>query len=532
MKKQFLVFGVASSDSEEITWTDVLLKENDSFSFQFEKASIIGPPDGLWHGLGRGFTDPAFLPEADLPTPLTVSAIASTSVVAPQSGFSGPIFDPAHGNGWYPPDNALAVGTNAVVSAVNNMVQISDLNGSSVQSESLFTFFATATAADRSFFLTDPRAFLDPTTHRFTISIDEVLTNSSGAAIGSNLLVARSNDDLAPQPAGGTGDFSPWSFSKISTTYSELGGFIKTWADQPNIISLGANYFLESSNQFTTSGTYYNTKLVVGQYGSSTPLAVKTVSTPSEALAAIDSSHAYAVSYTHDSKHDLSIIKVTAGPTPSFSSATLISLGSLDTGSGGYTASQYGTTTKLDVGDGRITGAAFDAAHNKLYVTFEGKHGTDGTVGSLWAQIDMGTKQVTASGSLNDTLGLPASAGATTFNSSVAVDSSTGNVVFNFNTSRPNALSSDVNKFVTGDYAIWHYGSAASTMHDHVYQTSQDSYIDPANSTTSRWGDYSSVVAGAGTFWASIEYENGSVTGSSGTVYHSWGTAIYHDFLV
>jgi hypothetical protein len=530
MKKANLAYGFTAVDPTEIFWSEDLMQSSDSFVFRFDHIQAILPPDFGSHVPKLGLIDPAFLPEADGPAFVTASAAPGTPV-APQPGFSGPIFDPAGGNGWYPPDNALAVGAHAVLSAVNNWIQISDLTGASAQSESLFTFFKSATASDPSFFLTDPRAVVDPLTHRFTLSVDEVLTNSSGAVIGSNLLVARSNSDIMPGAAGGIDDFAQWSFTKISTTFKEFGGLIKTWADQPNVISLG-NYYLESSNQFTTSGSYFNTKLIVGQYDSSSPAAVKTVTTPSEAWAAINSNSAYAVSYTHDSKHDISIMKVTTSPNVSFGSATLVSLGTLDKGSGGYTIAQYGTTTKLDGGDGRITGAAFDAAHNKLYVTFEGQHGTDGKVGALWAQIDMGTKSVTASGSLNDVAGLSTTSGATTFNASVAVDSTTGDVVFNFNTSRPNASASDVNRFVTGDFAVWHNGSSSSTMQDHVYQTSQDFYIDPSNGATSRWGDYSSVVANGGTFWASIEYENGSVTGSSGNTYHSWGTAIYHDAIL
>jgi hypothetical protein len=133
-------------------------------------------------------------------------------------------------------------------------------------------------------------------------------------------------------------------------------------------------------------------------------------------------------------------------------------------------------------------------------------------------------------GNLNSLLpATGATAGAATFNGSVAVDAN-GDVLFNFNVSGSNMSPADY-------YTDWKGAGAATATTAPTFATPIDyhdsvaSYVDPAKDAIGRWGDYSTAVADPAHnngFYVSNEFDNGTVVSITGTSYSSWGTAVAH----
>jgi hypothetical protein len=472
-----------------------------------------------------------FLPTPDVPTQVSLHVHAtttSTSSTTQLVNSTSTITDVDHhwdgitfaqSGGYYPPDNALAAGANVVITAENDAIQFTTLQGASAQTESLNTFFGSVMAS--GFFLTDPRVLYDPVHHDFVVSVDEVSNNLTS----SNILLAASNSDLTTtSPASAN-----WQFESVSTTYNVNG--TTTWADQP-LVSVDGNNIYVSTNQFSAAGTYEGSALTVlddALFSGSKSNVVNwaAYASPSYQTAAIAGGGEYLVSNTHNS---LSIFESKGGVN---TTPLTVSLGNIDFGNGSYSASQSGTAYKLDAGDGRITSAAYDSINQKLWVVFEGQPSSSNPTPSvLWAELDMskfnatgGTTAPTVlhTGNLNSLLPTSgATAGAATFNGSVAVDAN-GDVVFNFNVSGSHMYAAD--------YFTFSKGAGTNTATPNFiapidYHDSVAAYIDPNHDAVGRWGDYSTAIADpahTNGFYISNEFDNGKVLH-----YSSWGTAVDH----
>ena len=376
--------------------------------------------------------------------------------------------------------------------------------------------------------MSDPRVLYDAAHHQFVVAVDEVSNNLNA----SYILLAVSKSDLT------TTSFSSadWQFESVSTTYNLNG--ITTWADQPLVSVDGHNIYV-STNQFSASGTYQGSVLSIFDDGlfttgsTSNLINQTTYASPSYQTASNVGGGTYYGEYlVADTHNSLSIFKSADG---SNTAPLTVSLGTIDYGNGIYSASQYGTNFRLDAGYGRITSAAYDSVNQKLYVVFEGQPGGSNATPSVeWAQLDMSAFNssggVTAptvlhTGNLNSLLPTTgATAGAATFNGSVAVDAN-GDVLFNFNVSGSHMYAADYFTFWKGA------GSAtAATAPDFVapidYRDSVAAYIDPAHDRVARWGDYSTATfdpAHANGFYISNEFDNGTVSH-----YSSWGTSVDH----
>src|SRR5258707_8857308 len=477
-----------------------------------------------------------FFPTADFPAQVSLQVHATTTSSGSSTtqlvNSSSTIFDVAdhwdgitfaQSGGYYPPDNALAAGMSEVITAENDAIQITTLKGASPQTESLNTFFGSVMLS--GYFLTDPRVLYDAVHHEFVVAVDEVSNNLTS----SNILLAISQPDLATTSLASAN----WKFEAASTTYNLNG--ITTWADQPLVSVDGHNIYV-STYQFSASSSYQGSVLSVfddGLFttGSTSNLVNETTyASPSYQTAAIGDvltgGGEYLVADTHNG---LSIFKSSGG---SNTSPLTVSLGNIDYGNGSYSASQYGTNFRLDAGDGRITSAAYDSVNQKLYVVFEGQPGSSNATPSVeWAQLDMSAfnssggltaPTVLHTGNLNSLLPTAgATAGAATFNGSVAVDAN-GDVLFNFNVSGSHMYAADYFTFWKGA------GSAAApTFATPIdYHDSVAAYIDPAHDRVARWGDYSTATsdpAHANGFYVSNEFDNGTVSH-----YSSWGTSVDH----
>src|SRR6266536_235916 len=478
-----------------------------------------------------------FFPDPDVPTQVSLqvhatstSSSSSTQLVSSTSTITdvdyhwdGITF--AQSGGYYPPDNALAAGANVVITAENDAIQITTLQGTNPQTESLNTFFGPVMTS--GYFLTDPRILYDAVHHQFIVTVDEVSNNLTS----SYILMAVSKSDLTTTSLSSAN----WQFQTASTTYNVNG--ITTWSDQPLVAVDGHNIYV-STNQFSASGTYEGSVLTVLDDGLFTGsvsnlVSVTTYASPSYQTAEIVGGGPYYGEYLVANTHNsLSIFESVGGVN---TTPLAVSLGSIDFGNGVYSASQYGTRYKLDAGDGRVTSAAYDSVNEKLYVVFEGQPSSSNTTPSVeWVQLDMhafnSTGGATAptvlhAGNLNSLLPTTgATAGAATFNGSVAVDGN-GDALFNFNVSGPHMYPSDY-------FTFWKSaGSAAATTTPNLvapidYHDSVAAYIDPSHDSVGRWGDYSTATfdpAHANGFYISNEFDNGKILG-----YSSWGTSVDH----
>ena len=449
--------------------------------------------------------------------------------------------DQLYSGNYYPPDNGFAAGAHVAISAVNDIIQFTTLTGSGALTESLETFFAPvdASALRSGYFLTDPRVLYDTATHQFIVAVDEVGNPSNpyaGNPDSSFVLIAVSKTDLSAPSLSS----SNWQFESLSATYN-IGG-TTTWADQPLVSVDGHNIYV-STNQFNVSGSYNTDSFIAnvvsvyndGLYsagGVSKVVSATAYSDSSYQPVAIAGGGELLVSYTYNGLSIFESMPTSTGVT--LSAPLNVSLGTIDFGNSDYAASQLGTSHTLDAMDGRITGAAYNSAHQMLYVVFEVQPSqSSATPAEEWVQLDMhnfnasgGTQApiVLHMGNLNSLLPTTgATAGAATFNGSVAVDGN-GDVLFNFNVSGPNMYPADYFTYWQGA------GSAtASTVPNLAvpidYHDSVAAYIDPANDAMGRWGDYSTAVAdpnASNAFYISNEFANGSST---------WGTSVAHVVL-
>src|SRR6266404_4814763 len=178
-------------------------------------------------------------------THLVTSASTVTDV---DSSWNGITF--AQSGGYYTPDNALAAGANVVITAENDAIQITTLQGGSAQTESLNTFFGSVMLS--GYFLSDPRVLYDAAHHQFVVAVDEISNNLNA----SYILLAASKSDLATTALSSAN----WQFEAASTTYNLHG--LTTWADQPLVSVDGHNIYV-STNQFSASGAYQGSVLSV-----------------------------------------------------------------------------------------------------------------------------------------------------------------------------------------------------------------------------------------------------------------------------
>jgi hypothetical protein len=504
--------------------------EGNHFDFDGNNKSWFG----AWDSPGDAFN---FLPAPDVPTqvPLQVHAtttspsssaqsVNSTSTIAHVDyHWDGITF--LQSGGYYPPDNAMAVGANVVITAENDAIQITTLGGASPQTESLNTFFGSVMSSEH--FLTDPRLLYDAVHHQFIVTVDEV----NNSLTTSSILMAVSNSDLTTTSLSSAN----WHFQAASTTYTING--ITTWADQPLVAVDGHNIYV-STNQFSASGAYESSVLTVFDDGlftgsHSNLVSATAYAAPSYQTAEIAGGGTYYGEYLVANTHNSLSIFESVGRVNS--TPVTISLGNIDFGNGIYSASQYGSRYKLDAGDGRITSAAYDSANQKLYVVFEGQPSSSKATPSVeWVQLDMhafnSTGGATAptvlhAGNLNSLLPTTgATTGAATFNGSVAVDDH-GDVLFNFNVSGSHMYAADYFTYWKGA------GTATATTTPNFvapidYHDSFAAYVDPAHDLVGRWGDYSTTVvdpAHANGFYVSNEFDNGKALG-----YSSWGTSVDH----
>src|SRR5262249_40148881 len=153
--------------------------------------------------------------------------------------------------------------------------------------------------------------------------------------------------------------------------------------------------------------------------------------------------------------------------------------------------------------DWRVESAVVAGGH--LYAVFEVAPSAGSPAAVHWVDVNVSNPANPVLAAQGNILGSSISAGAATFNGSIAVDAN-GDVMINFNAGGPNLMP--------GDYFAVHRATDPAGLlgAPPLYQASASTYQDPGHDVVSRWGDYSTAIAdpnNANGFWISSEYANG-----------------------
>lgn len=401
----------------------------------------------------------------------------------------------------YPPDNALAIGPNNILSSENSAIMWTNLQGGAKIEKNLASFFSRLPADIPTDHIFDPRAIYDTVSNHFVVIADQGDTTTS-----NYILVATSNT------ADPNGD---WTQQAIKTNYDVFG--VPTWADYPMMSVSGKNIYI-STNQYSKSGDQESNPLyasyltVVDSTGATAPVNQKLDLIESFNTAQDPNGGTFLVANTGNA---LNIKHVTGSKIDS--SATL-NLGAISSGPINTTP-QPGTDKTLATDDSRVLSAV--SANGHLYVTFEVNptQGASGGAAVHWADVNVQNPSRPYLVVQGDILGSSISNDPTTTTSygSIAVDKS-GNIVLAFNAGGKSLYQ--------GDYFIVHKATDPTGVFSAPvsYQAGLTNYIVEPDAKTgaSRWGDYASAVSDQNNtsgFWISNEYAVNQTV---------WSTSIAH----
>lgn len=403
-----------------------------------------------------------------------------------------------------PPDNALAVSATDVLMAENDVIEITDRAGKVLmQPESLYNFFS-ASPFD---VLSDPRALVDPVSGKFIVTIDDLTTDFFfGTITGSSTLYAISN---TTDPTGG------WTVHDVSTNYVVNGTY--TFADQPTIASNGTNLYISTALFDLNTSDYVTNAVTIVPLSGAAVTAYNLGNTADYRPVAVPGG-AYFIGYTGN---DFISIDYNSNGSTAFTTST-VSLGSIDVGTGTYTAAQLGSSVLIDAGENAIANAVY--ANGNIYAVFEALPPGASQPDVHWVKLSVspnGSDSLVAQGDIAGPVGTAA------FNPSIAVDAN-GDVLINYTVSG--------STMDPAAYAAIMPASSSSFLPGVQYGSSNAPETSSFGVTGNvvRWGDYSSAVAdpaaangfvvsneivpSAGdSSWATVTANIGLSSGTSGT---------------
>jgi VCBS repeat-containing protein len=423
--------------------------------------------------------------------PVTTKFNASAHIGAAFSGISN--------TENYPPENGLAVGQSAIVSAEGSRIEWTDLSGGASTIQSIYQFFGSlGSTLTNSLF--DTRVAYDSVNRRFVATVDNLGPNGTV----SDIDVAVSKDS---NPNDG------WYFTALNTSLTINGQL--TSSDQPFVSADGTNIYITAPQYNVNVPGYAGTELWVigdtagsggGIYngGALTVVASEGTSSNLAVFSAVPGNNDKAYYSDAFSSGGQTIINVQAYDliTNTFGPTATLALGNSDQGGGGsdYTAQQQGTALLLDAGNARIQNLAY--WNSFLYGVSEVKPVGSNVPLVHWFQIDVGNPAnpiVVAQGNIS---GAPIGNNVATFDGSIAVDGA-GDVVINFTASGPTMYPADYYVFRG---ATDPPGTFSAPI---LYQASTGFFNSGDGSSVQRWGDNSSTVVDPNnphTFWLSGEY--------------------------
>jgi Ca2+-binding RTX toxin-like protein len=407
-----------------------------------------------------------------------------------------------------PPDDAMAAGTTAVITAVNFHVDIYDKSGHDLSSQTLNDFFG----ASPTNFVYDPRVIWDQFAGRFIVTAGD---NSPSDSSNSEIHVAVSKD---ANPLDG------W----YQYTFNVASG--SNWLDYP-IVGLDSSTLYFGGNYYSPGGTpvYQSSSvwavnkslLEAGQAVTAWNYGVTSIGAPGNQL--YTPAHMYwteaglngdfQVSYLQGATDALKIIRLqnasSGSATWNFQSINVGALGDVAvTG-----ARQKGTPDLIDDGDDRVQSAVW--RNNRLYAVTDLRVNTFGGYHDVvhWFVIDTSNlAHLTLVSQGNIDYG----SNNDTYYGSMAVDRN-GNMLIGYSFSGPSAYASSV-------YA--EIPAGGTTLQNSLYLTTgqgADTNLDTDGRV--RWGDYSSVSIDPSdnrSFWVFNQYATNS---------NEWATTVGGVFI-
>ncbi|MET4261100.1 hypothetical protein ABIC09_006067 [Bradyrhizobium sp. S3.12.5] len=394
-----------------------------------------------------------------------------------------------------PPQNALAVGPNDILTAETTHYEITDLSGNPiVPNGSLSTLFSAlgATLDNR---LLDARVAYDSSTGHYVIVAENFQPGTGNFATNIDVAVSIDSD-----PNHG------WHLASIDTSSGTT-----TQADMPYLSVSNGKIYISTPEYLDAGGGYNNGEFVVNESSviaagntAITPDASQSVS-PTGGIArniAGDNGETYYLS-TYSTGRETGLTYQTYDPTHGFSGTQTLYLGDADVGGGGnnFTAAQLGTTKTLDIGDGRLQSLAYSSSggHNYVYGVSEVMPSAGAPAEIEWFKLDV-TDPTNPQYVIGNVIsGASIGTGVAVFNPSIAVDQG-GDVLINFSASGPNMYPSDYYMAL---------GAGASAFSAPTLYQASTAFFDSGALNDQRWGTYSTAIADPNNpngFWISNEY--------------------------
>jgi hypothetical protein len=391
--------------------------------------------------------------------------MTATSTVT--TSFSG-ISDPNN----YPPENALAVGPQSILTAESVPYEVTDLSGGAAITKSQFQLFSSlGTTLDNSVF--DTRAAYDSSTGHFVM----IANNLQPGGTSTNIDIAVSRDS---NPADG------WYVGSIDTSE---GGTAQS--DMPSLSVSNGNIYITApefaSGPLAGSGEWVVSESSVVS-GQPQVLASNTAPPTAAIMRNVSGDNGLTYYLSAQSGASQTILSYqTYSASAGFSSLRTIALGNSDQGhtSGDFAAQQAGTSLTLDAGDSRIESLAYSNGY--VYGVSETMPAGATAPSIHWFKLDVSnpaSPQIVLQGDLTGSI--LGDASAALFNASIAVDGR-GDVLINFTASGPSMDPSDY-------YVVWGAGDANFSAPT-LYQSSTSYFQQTVGSTgAQRWGTYSSAI--------------------------------------
>ncbi|WFU83811.1 Ig-like domain-containing protein [Bradyrhizobium sp. CIAT3101] len=394
-----------------------------------------------------------------------------------------------------PPQNALAVGSNYILTAETTHYEITDLSGHPIVSNgSLSTLFSPlgATLDNR---LLDARAAYDSSTGHYVIIAENFQPGTGNFA--TNIDIAVSVDS---NPNDG------WYLASIDTSNGNT-----TQADMPYLSVSNGKIYISTPEYLDAGGGYNNGEFVINESSviaagnaAIAPDASQSVSPTGGIVRNIagDNGETYYLS-TYSTGRETGLTYQTYDPTHGFSGTQTLFLGDADVGGGGnnFTAAQLGTAKTLDINDGRLQSLAYTSSggHNYVFGVSEVMPSAGAPAEIEWFKLDV-TDPTNPQFVIGNVIsGASIGTGVAVFNPSIAVDHN-GDVLINFSASGSNMYPADY-------YTVLGAGASAFTAPT-LYQAST-TFFDSGALNDQRWGTYSTAIAdpnNPGGFWISNEY--------------------------
>jgi hypothetical protein len=435
--------------------------------------------------------------------------------------YAGPNFGSVGvASGYYmiPPDNASAVGANALIMATNGEVQVFSRSGAGG-----FTLTKTTDISLDNFFgatgTFDPRVIYDPNSGKLIV----VAADQNGTGDTSHIWVAVSTDSTATH----------FNVSSINTAIGVGSGNVLSWADFPQVGLDNAGNLYLTANMFSFSGgSFQGTQLWVvneNSVSTGTPLT-PTALDPSTAAGfggelfslapatATGSAGDYLVAYDSarltNSTHNVLDIVYIDGQGGEHKS--IIDVGAIDSNAtyGGLTAPQPGTNQVLDADDSRTASVVYKNGYLYVAADILPRSGPDigHTTVHWWVLSTDANGNPVAVVNQGDISGNTFHSGSNlrSYYGSLAVDDN-GNMAVSFSGSGP-TNGTNYTGYASA-YEVTIANAAHTTTHEvgnwQLVEAGTATYYRTFGGSDNRWGDYSSISldpSNPGHFWAFNEF--------------------------